>query len=111
MRVFREFKKTCSNVNCSAFLNIFLAALLVGAIVHEVVNLLLFGHPTRICLHLGELPTVVSICCLSEEEMKNVWLSSEVFPLVIQFLVVFLWVFAFKSIFMDSKQKNGEKQP
>jgi hypothetical protein len=92
--LFHEFVRVLKSIRWFAFLNVLLASLLVGAIVHELINVVLLAHPMKICLHIGELPSIVSICCLTEEEVKHWWLGSELFPLLGQFVIMLLWVLA-----------------
>ena len=98
--LFHEFVCVLRGIKWLAFFNVLLASLLVGAIVHELINVVLLAHPMRICLHIGELPAIVSICCLSEEEMRYWWLGSELFPMLGQFIIMLLWVLACRNQFV-----------
>jgi len=109
--LFSEFSSLFARVRWFALANVLAAALLFGVLVHELLHILLLGHPMRVCLHIGELPALVSICCLSEEEMQNWWIRSEVLPLFVQFIFMLLWVFAFRALYVKSAcvQKSEER--
>lgn len=101
-KILGEFAFSYGEIKWIALFNVLLAAMLIGVIAHELVNVLLLAHPMKICLHMGELPTIVSICCLSKEEMAQWWLSSEIIPICMQFSIMLAWVYICKSLYVKN---------
>ncbi len=104
--IFNEFTDLCKQIRWGVLFNVLLASILLGFIVHELINVFLLAHPTDICLHIGESSVIMSVCCLTEEEMKTPHIVAEIIPFYVQFLVMFLWIIANMRFYTKPSKKK-----
>lgn len=81
--------------------NILLAAIVIGAIAHELVHFALMSNPTSISIHFGEAEKLISICCLQEGEY-----AFEEIAYTIQFVATLLWIAVSIPLISKNKEKS-----
>ena len=80
-------KRTYYSLDFVLLLNIFLAAIVLGAIAHEAFHFLTISNPSELTVYWGNPDFVISTCCLEGDEG-----TMEAISYGVQFLVMGLWV-------------------
>ncbi len=91
-------------ISIPGFVNVAVAGVAVGGIMHEIVHVLLLNHPTQLRLHFGDPYAIFSTCCLLPGELAN-----EEIAYAVQFLVTIGWVIYFELMYYDPKDRTSKK--
>lgn len=87
-----------------AFVNVAVAAILIGGVIHELVHIILLQHPAQFRVHFGDVKAVFSTCCLAPGERPY-----EEIAYAVQFFVGLIWIFMFRSVFFTDKGTDEGK--
>lgn len=91
-------------ISVSGFVNVAIAGVAVGGIMHEIVHVLLLNHATQLRLHFGDPYAIFSTCCLLPGELAN-----EEIAYAVQFLVTIGWVIYFELLYYNPSDKAPKK--
>ena len=100
----KELVSLSKQINWLVLLNVLLASIVIGVLVHEFFHLATYSDPVSICLESSEAGLRISACCLSAGEQ-----SLELFCSMITGGIMLIWVML--NIKQIVKPPKKEKKP